>query len=118
MKQIEALTEQVRQLTKILYGSKSEKSKYQARTDKDLYLKTILLLLNLSTQKNKARQLLLIPLSVNYIRKNGMILFVMGLKSEEIHHHPKNTQCDCCHHQMTEAGIPLRVKKQNLFRQK
>lgn len=30
MKQIEALTEQVRQLTKMLYGSKSEKSKYQA----------------------------------------------------------------------------------------
>ena len=30
LKQIEALTEQVRQLTKALYGSKSEKSKYQA----------------------------------------------------------------------------------------
>lgn len=29
-RQIEALTEQVRQLTKALYGSKSEKSKYQA----------------------------------------------------------------------------------------
>lgn len=29
-KQIEVLTEQVRQLTKALYGSKSEKSKYQA----------------------------------------------------------------------------------------
>ena len=30
LKQIETLTEQVRQLTKALYGSKSEKSKYQA----------------------------------------------------------------------------------------
>lgn len=29
-RQIEALSEQVRQLTKALYGSKSEKSKYQA----------------------------------------------------------------------------------------
>ena len=29
-RQIEALTEQVRQLTKALYGSKSEKAKYQA----------------------------------------------------------------------------------------
>ena len=29
-KQIEVLTEQVRQLTKALYGSKTEKSKYQA----------------------------------------------------------------------------------------
>ena len=30
LKQIDVLTEQVRQLTKALYGSKSEKSKYQA----------------------------------------------------------------------------------------
>ena len=29
LKQIDVLTEQVRQLTKALYGSKSEKSKYQ-----------------------------------------------------------------------------------------
>ena len=29
-RQIEVLTEQIRQLTKALYGSKSEKSKYQA----------------------------------------------------------------------------------------
>ena len=28
--QIEVLTEQVRQLTKMIYGSRSEKSKYQA----------------------------------------------------------------------------------------
>ena len=34
----------------------------------------------LNPQKNKARRRLLIRLSVNYIRKNGMILFVTGLK--------------------------------------
>uniref|UniRef100_UPI0038996B16 IS66 family transposase n=1 Tax=Lysinibacillus mangiferihumi TaxID=1130819 RepID=UPI0038996B16 len=51
------LTEQVRQLTKALYGSKSEKSKYQAPDGQGSM--TIRFLTNLSTQKNKAQRRLL-----------------------------------------------------------
>ena len=65
LKQIEALTEQVRQLTKALYGSKSEKSNIKHQTDKVLYLKMIRLLTILSTQKNKANR----RLSYTVVRK-------------------------------------------------
>ncbi|WP_458645853.1 IS66 family transposase, partial [Staphylococcus epidermidis] len=37
-KQIESLTEQVRYLTKLLYGSKTEKTKYNAHDDKQISL--------------------------------------------------------------------------------
>lgn len=62
-KQIEALTEQVRQLTKLLYGSKTEKSRYQpADGQASRYLMMMPLLAYLSTQKNKANRLLRILL--------------------------------------------------------
>lgn len=33
--------------------------------------------------------------------------FRHGVEIEEIHHHPANTQCDCCLQQMTEAGTTV-----------
>ena len=30
-----------------------------------------------------------------------------GIETEEIHHHPTNTQCDCCYHQMMEVGTTI-----------
>lgn len=80
LKQIEVLTEQVRQLTKALYGSKSEKSKYRAPDGQISLFEDDSFLTNLSTQKNKARKQLLIPLPVKRQIKNEMIPFVKILK--------------------------------------
>lgn len=73
LKQIESLSQQVRYLTKLLYGSKSEKSKYQAPNGQCSLFEDDPFLTNLSRQKNKARTLLLIQLSVNHIKRNEMI---------------------------------------------
>ena len=72
-KQIEALTEQVRQLTKLLYGSKTEKSSINQPMDKRRYLMMMPLLACLSTQKNKANRLLRILLYERSVRKKEMI---------------------------------------------
>lgn len=74
LKQIESLSQQVRYLTKLLYGSKSEKSKYQAPDGQcSLFDDDSFFLTNLSTQKNKARTLLPIQLFVKYIKRNETI---------------------------------------------
>ena len=79
-KQIEALTEQVRHLTKLLYGSKTEKSKYNAPDGQGSLFEDDRLLANLSTQKNKANRRFLILLYEKFKRKNEMIHCVMILK--------------------------------------
>ena len=79
-KQIEALTEQVRHLTKLLYGSKTEKSNIMRPTGKDHYLRMTRLLVILSTQKNKANRRFLILLYEKFKRKKEMIHCVMILK--------------------------------------
>uniref|UniRef100_UPI0036D41449 hypothetical protein n=1 Tax=Heyndrickxia sporothermodurans TaxID=46224 RepID=UPI0036D41449 len=61
-KQIEALTEQIRHLTKLLYGSKSENRNTTYQMGKAHYLMMTRLLANLSTQKNKANRQSLILL--------------------------------------------------------
>lgn len=64
-------------------------------------------LMNLSTQKNRARTLLLIPLFVKLRKKKRNNSFLDGLEIEEIHHHPENLQCVCCQPQMTESGSTI-----------
>lgn len=82
-RQIEALTEQVRQLTKALYGSKSEKSKYQAPDGQVSLFEDARLLTNLSRQRNKAQIQLVIRLFEKRQIKNEMIRFARILKSKK-----------------------------------
>jgi hypothetical protein len=79
-KQIEVLTDQVRHLTKLLYGSKTEKSKYNFQMGKVHYLMMTRLLANLNTQKNKANRQFLILLFKKLNQKNEMIPYMMVLK--------------------------------------
>lgn len=106
-RQIEALTEQVNQLTKALYGSKSEKSKYQAPDgqgslfDDDPSFN--------ESEHTEKQSTATITYSVNrkLHKKKRNDSFHEGIEIEEIHHHPTNTQCDCCLGQMTEAGTTI-----------
>ncbi len=72
-RQIEALTEQVRQLTKALYSWKSEKLKYK------------------------------VPDGQCSLFEDDPS-FNDSEHTEEIHHHPESTECDCCRGQMIEIG--------------
>ncbi|WP_422655561.1 transposase domain-containing protein, partial [Lysinibacillus sp. UBA6686] len=92
-RQIEALTEQVRQLTKALYGSKSEKSKYQAPDGQGSLFDD-----DPSFNESEQTEEQSTP-TVTYIverklhKKKRNDSFHDGIEIEEIHHHPTNTQC-------------------------
>lgn len=67
---------QIHQLTKALYGSKSEKSKYQVPDGQGSLFEDDPSLTNLSRQKNKALKRLVIQLLVKRQIKNETIPFV------------------------------------------
>ncbi|RUL45627.1 IS66 family transposase [Lysinibacillus antri] len=107
LKQIESLSQQVRYLTKLLYGSKTEKSKYQAAEgqgslfDDDPFFKE-------SEQTEKQSQQTVsytVVRKVNKKKRNDLLRDDVGI--EMVHHHPKHTVCDCCEHQMIEIGSTL-----------
>ncbi len=99
---------QIHHLTKMLYGSKSEKSKYQAPDgqgslfDEDP---------SFSDSEQTEEQNMETTISYTVVRKSHKKKrndsFDDGVEIEEIHHHPSQTQCDCCQSQMTEVGATL-----------
>ena len=106
-KQIEVLTEQVRQLTKLLYGSKTEKSRYQT-ADGQASLFDDDSSFNLSEPTEEQSQQTTTYTVVRKIRtKKRNDSLREDIETETIHHHPENTICDCCHHQMVEIGSTL-----------
>lgn len=103
-KQIEVLTEQVRQLTKALYGSKSEKSKYQA-PDGQCSLFEDDPSFNESEHTEEQSTETVSYTVVRKIRsKKRNDSFIEGLEIEEVHHHPSTIECDCCQSEMYEIG--------------
>lgn len=106
-RQIEALTEQVRQLTKALYGSKSEKSKYQA-PDGQVSLFEDDPSFNEHEQTGE-QSTETISYSVTRKKKNKKRndSFREDIEIEAIHHHPANVTCDCCQGEMVEFSSML-----------
>ena len=104
--QIEALTEQVRQLTKALYGSKSEKSKYQAPDGQGSLFEDDPSFSESEHTEEQSTSTVMYTV-VRKLHKKRNDSFRDGMEIEEIHHHPENTQCDCCLGQMTEAGTTI-----------
>ncbi|RUL45628.1 IS66 family transposase [Lysinibacillus antri] len=106
-KQIEVLTEQVRQLTKALYGTKSEKSKYQV-PDGQCSLFEDDPSFNESEHTEKQSTETVSYTVVRKIRnKKRNDSFSKELEIEEVHHHPSNLQCDCCQSKMFEIGCSI-----------
>ena len=106
-RQIEALTEQVRQLTKALYGSKSEKSKYQA-PDGQVSLFEDDTSFN-EPEQTEEQSTETISYSVTrkkkYKKRNDS--FREDIETEAIHHHPANLTCECCQGEMVEFSSML-----------
>ena len=103
LKQIEVLTEQVRQLTKALYGSKSEKSKYQAPDGQGSLFEDDPSFSDSEQTEEQSTETISYTVIRKVSKKKRNDSFRDDIEIEEIHHHPANTQCDCCLQQMTEV---------------
>src|SRR3954466_9312907 len=87
-KQIEALTEQVRQLTKALYGSKSEKSKYQAPDGQGSLFEDDPSFSDSEQTEEQSMSTVTYTVVRKLHKKKRNDSFRDDVKIEEIHHHP------------------------------
>lgn len=120
-KQIEALTEQLRHLTKLLYGSKTEKSKYSAPDGQGSLFDDDPSFTDPEHTGEQSQQTISYTVVRKVQKKNRNDSLRDGMEVEVVHHHPENTICDCCQGQMIEIGstivreeaefIPARMKK-------
>ena len=107
LKKIEVLTEQIHQLTKALYGSKSEKSKYQA-PDGQVSLFEDDPFFNESEQTGEqSTETISYTVTRKKSNKKRNDSFREDIEIEEIHHHPADLTCDCCHREMVEFSSIL-----------
>nr|WP_235617246.1 transposase [Lysinibacillus mangiferihumi] len=104
LSQNKALAEQIRQLTKALYGSKSEKSKYQAPDGQGSLFDDDPSFNESEHTEEQSTATITYTVNRKLHKKKRNDSFHEGIEIEEVHHHPTNTQCDCCLSQMTEAG--------------
>ena len=106
-KQIDALTEQNRQLTKLLYGSKTEKSKYlPADGQASLFDDDASFSMPEHTEEQSQQTTTYTVVRKSRTKKRNDSLRE-DIETETIHHHPENTVCDCCHQHMAEIGSTL-----------
>ncbi|WP_309244864.1 transposase [Bacillus sp. WMMC1349] len=118
LKQNHALNEQLRQLTKLLYGHKTENRNIMFPMDKDHYLRMIRLLVEHTEEQSQQKISYTV---VRKVRKKRNDSLHDGIEVEAIHHLLENTICDCCQGQMIEIGstivreeaefIPAKMKK-------
>lgn len=98
------LSEQVRQLTKMIYSSRSEKSKYQAPDGQcSLFDNDPSFNESEQTEEQSTETVTYTVTRLNKKKKRNDS-FIEGVEVEEIHHHPTNLQCDCCENQLYEIG--------------
>lgn len=106
-RQIEALTEQVRQLTKALYGSKSEKSKYQAPDGQVSLFEDDPSFNEPEQTDEQSTETISYSVTRKKNNKKRNDSFREDIEIEAIHHHPANVTCDCCQGKMVEFGSML-----------
>ncbi|EON73416.1 transposase IS66 [Lysinibacillus sphaericus OT4b.31] len=106
-KQIEALTEQVPYLTKLLYGSKTEKSKYTAPDGQGSLFDDNQSFSDSEHTEEQSTHIISYTVVRKIHKKKRHDSLRDGLEIETIHHHPESTKCDCCHRQMIEIGSTI-----------
>nr|WP_257131909.1 IS66 family transposase [Bacillus pseudomycoides] len=120
-KQIEALTDQIRHLTKLLYGSKTEKSKYNAPDGQGSLFEDDPSFSEPEHTEEQSQQTISYTVVRKIQKKKRNDSLRDDVEIATIHHHPENTRCDCCQEQMIEIGstivreeaefIPAKMKK-------
>ncbi len=121
LKQNEALTQQLRHLTKLLYGSKTEKSRYNAPEGQASLFDDDPSFSESEHTEEQSQQTIsyTVVRTINKKKRNDSLQD--NIEVEAFHYHPENTQCDCCQGQMIEIGstivreeaefIPAKMKK-------
>ncbi|WP_224427703.1 IS66 family transposase zinc-finger binding domain-containing protein [Cytobacillus oceanisediminis] len=104
LKQIESLTQQLQHLTKLLYGSKTEKSKYNTPDGQVSLFEDDPSFTDSEHTEEQSQQTISYTVVRNIQKKKRNDSLRDDVEIEAIHHHPDNTICDCCQHQMVEIG--------------
>jgi transposase len=107
IKQNEALTEQLRQLTKLLFGSKTEKSKYNSPDGQVSLFEDDPSFNESEHTEEQSQQTISYTVERKIQRKKRNDSLRDDVEIETVHHHPESTICDCCQHQMVEMGGTL-----------
>lgn len=105
--QIGVLTEQVRQLTKMIYGSRSEKSKYQVPDGQCSLFDDDPSFNHPEQTEEQSTETVTYTVTRSTKKKKRNDSFIDGLEIEELHYHPASLQCDCCQNQLHELGSTL-----------
>ena len=112
--QIEVLTEQVRQLTKMIYGSRSEKSKYQAPDGQCSLFEDDSSFNEPEHTGEQSEDT--VTYSVTRVKKKKRNdVFTDGTEVEEIHHHPSLLTCVCCESDLHEIGATVAREEAKLI---
>ena len=106
-RQIEVLTEQIRYLTKMLYGSKSEKSKYQAPDGQGSLFEDDPSFSEPEQTEEQSTETVSYTVIRKKTNKKRNDSFRDDIEVEEIHHHPTNVTCDCCLGEMIEFSSTM-----------
>ena len=105
--QIARLTEQVRQLTKMIYGSRSEKAKYQAPDGQCSLFEDDPSFSDSEQTEKQSTEIIRYTVIRKKTNKKRNDSFIEGVAVEEIHHHPASLQCDCCQNELVEIGATI-----------
>lgn len=113
--QIEVLTEQVRQLTKMIYGSRSEKSKYQAPDGQCSLFEDDPSFNEPEHTGEQSEDTVTYSVTRAKKKKKRNDVFAEGTEVEEIHHHPSQLTCACCQSDLHEIGATVAREEAKLI---
>ena len=106
-KQIESLTQQVQHLTRMLFGSKTEKSKYQTPDGQGSLFDDDSTFTEPEHTGEQSQETITYTVDRKSSRKKRNASLHDDVAVEMIHYHPESTVCDCCQDQMTEIGSKM-----------
>ena len=98
---------QIHQLTKALYGSKSEKSKYQVPDGQGSLFEDDPSFNESEQTEEQSTETVSYTVTRKKTNKKRNDSFREDIEIEEIHYHPTNLTCECCHGEMVEFGSTL-----------
>lgn len=107
IQQIENLTEQISQLRKMMYGSRSEKSKYQAPDGQCSLFEDDPSFNEPEQTGEKSEDTVTYTVTRAKKKKKRNDVFAPGTEIEEVHHHPAKLTCACCQSDLQEIGSTL-----------
>ncbi|WOV83788.1 IS66 family transposase [Sporosarcina jeotgali] len=121
-KQIEKLTEQVQHLTKMLFGSKSEKSRYNVPDGQSSLFDEEEDPFHDSEQtEDQSQQVISYTVVRKASKKKRNDHFHEGVETEVVHHYPDLLTCSCCQNDLARIGgivvreeaefIPAKLKR-------